>query len=502
MPQAEDENALQAEPEASAEAESATPSPDGSASRRRVRSCLIWAIAVFAGLIVLGFVMSIVNPEDSDESGLANLAVGDTAHYDTYSITLNAVSLEGTSIKATVTMDAVEDSTFQASQLVGLLPNDDEVESEDAQEVEVDAGKSYTTTLTYPSPELVALRWMRQDDDEVATWHFESMADQTEATGDDSAPLDLDNLEVGQTAEFADYSLTVDSVEIDELGIALDVDVTFKAKTDCTFDAGCLVGVTRTGARIYNVFGNENIQEMLKTEVPAGESDEVELSFMEEIGEDEGSPLEIVSLEWSYESDEALWHVNTLSMPGSPVLIDRTEKNAGNVDKTALVDALERYRESIGYSDTLASVAQAVLKSQDATQEGVDYLVNELNGVSEDIDYRRSPASYAAVSPSALVADPDAYRAQRIQLSGTVLNIPDDEAFNLSVGDGQIAIVAFNQDVEGLVLYPGSQVTVYGFFEGLEQPDLPRSADYVSVTGIKVKPMVVVIDGKQYGEFL
>lgn len=116
-------------------------------------------------------VAAIKPPAKTPKDQLDHMEIGESAVFESYSITLNSISIDGSSVIAEVSMDAYKDSIFATRYMEAHPEKGASFDPVAQDDVKVDAGETYAATLVYERTDIEMLRWNNWSNE--AEWHLD-----------------------------------------------------------------------------------------------------------------------------------------------------------------------------------------------------------------------------------------------------------------------------------------------------------------------------------------
>lgn len=110
--------------------------------------------------------------EEAKSQALMNLAVGQSADFSNYTITLDSVEQSNEQLLATVTVNAKVKTKFKPKYLEEVTTNGETFEPMNDSKIKLDSGESITETFEYTDHGAVGLKWEVLG--EKAQWNFEA----------------------------------------------------------------------------------------------------------------------------------------------------------------------------------------------------------------------------------------------------------------------------------------------------------------------------------------
>lgn len=196
-----------------------------------------------------------------------------------------------------------------------------------------------------------------------------------EQKADPASSVDLENLKVGETAEFDKYSITVNSVEAD--GTSLVANVTLSAKSDAECAGRYLTAKDASGKE----YDPESPSNTIDEKVKAGDSYTMDVEFA-----DKGFDR----LRWDNWSNEAEW---SFEANAEAVAAKEAEEQAAAAEKEA---------QAAAAAEAAAKEASATTSQKNALKMAKSYLGTmpfSYSGLIEQLEYEQfstEDATYGA----------------------------------------------------------------------------------------------------------
>lgn len=113
-------------------------------------------------------------PEEEQEisQSFMNLAVGQSADFSSYTITLDSVNQSNEELVAAVTINAKSKTTFEPKYLKEVATNGETFSPMNDSKIKLKSGESLNETFTYTDHGANAIKWEMLN--EIAEWHFEA----------------------------------------------------------------------------------------------------------------------------------------------------------------------------------------------------------------------------------------------------------------------------------------------------------------------------------------